>query len=222
MTLSLNDYHHDVSHKGKRGDKGRERLSCLFSPKKVSCHYFLSFFISILITGTFPTQNKRRQRGFPLLVALPTWRGGAYPHYGFLSFWPNWMCKCSFWVFLWPNHLRIDQIERAIAPFGQFGLSFGLTNPPPRNWPKQVRKCSFWSILAFLWPNQSTTTSNWPNRARKFSVWSIQAFLCPTTSKLAKSSAEVLVLANLVPNQPPPPQNWPKQALVHSFWLSLA
>ena len=130
---------------------------------------------------------------------------GASPRCGFLSFWPNRTCKCSFWVFLWPNHLGIDQIERAIARFGRFGLSFGPANPqPPRNWPQPTSTSKlvrlFWSILASLWPNQPPTTSNWPNRARKFSFWSIRAFLCPTTSKLAKSSVQVLVLANLGPN----------------------
>ena len=25
------------------------------------------------------------------------------PRYSSLSFWPNRTCKCSFWVFLWPN-----------------------------------------------------------------------------------------------------------------------
>jgi len=124
---------HTREREGTRVEEGRRAYS---PQKKVSCHYFLSFLTSILITGTFPTRNERRRRGFPLLVALPTRRGGAYPRYGFLSFWPNRTCKCSFWVFLWPNHLRIDQIERAIARFGRFGLSFGLINPPPpRNWP---------------------------------------------------------------------------------------
>jgi len=120
LTLSLNNYHHHVSHKGKRGDEDGGRPSCLFPPKKVSCKYFLSFFILILITGTFPTRFRKMSdddEGSPPLspfIPLPTQQGG-FPRCGFLSFWPNRTCKCSFWVFLWPNHVRIDQIERTIV-----------------------------------------------------------------------------------------------------------